>query len=189
MVLDQLASARVQVVRVPEEYNFTTLKKKVELIGAALNAGNEAAQLTQSLDAEWSKTSAQIRGMKTSPKVLFILSHGAAPSIAGSATAAHAMIELAGGVNCALQNGAFTGYKAMTAESVVSAAPDVIVTTKEGLDNSGGIEALLARPGLALTPAGRARRVVALDSAYLLGFGPRLPQATLELASKIRAAL
>jgi iron complex transport system substrate-binding protein len=42
------------------------------------------------------------------------------------------------------------------------------------------------QPGLALTSAAKARRVVEMEALYLLGFGPRLPQAVLELAKKIR---
>jgi iron complex transport system substrate-binding protein len=46
----------------------------------------------------------------------------------------------------------------------------------------------LRLPGLALTPAGRARRVVALDAMFMLGFGPRLPQAVLALHGALRGA-
>jgi iron complex transport system substrate-binding protein len=48
------------------------------------------------------------------------------------------------------------------------------------------VDKLLAAPGLALTPAGKARKVVAMDALYLLGFGPRLPQAMRELAERMR---
>ena len=50
------------------------------------------------------------------------------------------------------------------------------------LTKSDCIEGLLKAPGLAHTPAGRARRVVALDALFMLGFGPRLPQAVASLA-------
>ena len=50
------------------------------------------------------------------------------------------------------------------------------------------MDALLARPGLALTPAGKARRVYGPDALAMLGFGPRLPQAVRELAQALGTA-
>ena len=51
-----------------------------------------------------------------------------------------------------------------------------------GLSSVGGRDGVLAQPGLALTPAGQNKRVVAMDDLLLLGFGPRTGQAILELA-------
>jgi iron complex transport system substrate-binding protein len=62
----------------------------------------------------------------------------------------------------------------------------VLLVTTEGLDAVGGDQALWRNPGLQLTPAARNRRLVAFDSLYLLGFGPRLPQAARELALRLR---
>jgi iron complex transport system substrate-binding protein len=103
-------------------------------------------------------------------------------NVSGSGTSSESMIELAGGVNAVT---GFTNYKPLTAEGVVAAAPDVILLTSRGLESAGGVDALLKQPGLALTPAGKARRVVAMDDLYLLGFGPRLGQAVKELCGKL----
>jgi iron complex transport system substrate-binding protein len=43
------------------------------------------------------------------------------------------------------------------------------------------MEKFWQRPGLDLTPAYKRRALVALDALYLIGFGPRLPQAVAEL--------
>ena len=66
-------------------------------------------------------------------------------------------------------------------EALVRAAPEVMVTTTQGIEASGGLEKFWSRPGLELTPAYRQRSLVALDALYLIGFGPRLPQAVAEL--------
>jgi iron complex transport system substrate-binding protein len=58
----------------------------------------------------------------------------------------------------------------------------VLLVTDQGLQAAGGIDGLLRAPGLAATPAGRARRVLSLDALWLLGFGPRLPSAIRTLA-------
>lgn len=119
------------------------------------------------------------------PSVLFLLSiGGGAPLAAGRGTSAAEIITLAGGRN-AVQ--AFEGFKPLSAEAAIAAAPDVLLVTDRSLAALGGRESLLARPELALTPAGRARRVVAMDGLLLLGFGPRTPDAALRLASALHS--
>lgn len=117
------------------------------------------------------------------PRAMFILSHSASPQVAGRNTAAHAMLDYAGLVNAFTdeQASAFSGYRPMTAEALVSAAPEVIVTTTQGIEAAGGLDKFWSRPGLDLTPAYQRRALVALDALYLIGFGPRLPQAVAEL--------
>ena len=102
-------------------------------------------------------------------------------SVAGTSTAANAMIEAAGCRNAVTE---YRGYKALTAEGAVAAAPGIILLTARGLESIGGIDKLLAFPGLAETPAGRARRVVTMDDLKLLGFGPRTGEAITELATQ-----
>ena len=116
--------------------------------------------------------------------MLFVYARG--PStllVGGGGTAADAMIRLAGGTNAA---SGFDGYKPLTAEAAVAAAPQVILVTTSGLESVGGTDGLLDLPGLALTPAGKARRVVAMDDLYLLGFGPRVAGAMAALADQLR---
>lgn len=69
----------------------------------------------------------------------------------------------------------------MTAEAVIAAQPDVYVLFTKGLESVGGVDGLLKLPGLALTPAGKNKRVVAMAGQYLSGFGPRSGRAALDL--------
>ena len=101
---------------------------------------------------------------------------------AGAATAADAMITLAGGHNAV---SGYENYRPLTAEAAVAAAPDVILTLDRGLASVGGVEKLLEQPGLSLTPAGKAKRVLAFDDLYLLGFGPRTGAALADLAKAL----
>jgi iron complex transport system substrate-binding protein len=112
--------------------------------------------------------------------VLFIYARGGGTlMVGGTGTPAAAMIRLAAGENAV---SAFDGFKPLTAEAVTTAAPDVILVPSRGLATLGGVDGLVAQPGIALTPAGKARRVVAMDDLLLLGFGPRLGSAVRELA-------
>ncbi|HEX3809562.1 MAG TPA: hypothetical protein VHW02_07645 [Rhizomicrobium sp.] len=50
----------------------------------------------------------------------------------------------------------------------------------------GGVDALRARPEIAMTPAARDGRIVPMDTMLLLGFGPRTPQAIDALSAAAR---
>ena len=98
--------------------------------------------------------------------------------VAGQDTAADTMIGLAGGINAVR---GYSGYKSLTSEAAVAAAPDLILLMDSGLESIGGAQGLWQLPGLALTPAGQQGRVLSMDGLFLLGFGPRLGQAALAL--------
>ena len=92
------------------------------------------------------------------------------------------MIKMAGGINAVNE---FSEYKPLTPEAMVAAAPDVILLPARGLQTIGGIDAVLALPGIAETPAGKNRKIVSIDDMLLLGFTPRLGLGIKELCEKI----
>ena len=182
-VFAQLETAGVKVLRLAVRHTPEALRDNIRRIAEALQQPEAGLRVLADLDVRWARTRARIGAMRTHPRVLFLLAHGGGPPmVAGSDTAADAMITLAGGVNAAR---AMAGYKPLTAEAAIAAAPEVLLITDQGLEESGGLARLASHPGLALTPAGRARRVVAMDALYLLGFGPRLPEAVAELSERI----
>jgi iron complex transport system substrate-binding protein len=182
-VLQQVRAAGVTLAQADIAHTPENVMAKIALTAALLDRASEGKRLEASFAQHWAATRARVGRYTTTPRVLFILDQsGAGSMVAGSGTAADAMIGYSGGVN-ALGN--MKGYKPLTAEAVIAAAPDVLLITTEGLKAIGGVGKLLERPGLGLTPAGRNRKVVAMDGLYLLGFGPRLPQAVGELAGRL----
>ncbi|MFG5410491.1 ABC transporter substrate-binding protein [Piscinibacter sakaiensis] len=155
-VLSQLAAARLPMERLDLDHRIEGLLAAARRVGRLTGHADAGERLATRLEAE-------VR-------------------IAGRDTAADAMIGLAGGRNAL---GDATGYKPLSPEAAIAAAPEVILCTEQGLQAAGGIDGLLQAPGLAATPAGRARRVVAMDALLLLGFGPRLPQAVATLADRL----
>jgi iron complex transport system substrate-binding protein len=61
----------------------------------------------------------------------------------------------------------------VTAEALAAAAPDVLLVTEDGLASVGGLDALVALPTIAGTPAAEHRSVLAYDAQLMLGNGPR----------------
>jgi iron complex transport system substrate-binding protein len=182
--LAQIRQAGVTVDLFPAEHTAAQVLDNVGRIAKILSMPKEGAAFQAKMRQELDQMRDFVSGLSgRKPKVLFLLAHGGTPQVSGAGTAAHAMIELAGGENAF---SSFTGYRPLTSEGAVNAAPDVILISEQGLAGQGGVEGLLKRPGLALTPAGQAKRIVKMDALQLMGFGPRLPQTVIELAKLLR---
>lgn len=81
------------------------------------------------------------------------------------------MIRLAG-CSPALYNG--KGAREMSAEAVALANPDIIIATDFGYDRMGSMDKFIAGvPGVALTNAGKNKRIVRFEEHDLIYFGPR----------------
>lgn len=187
-VLQQLRAARVAVETVDVPHSVAGVGALLRRVGALCGRAEAGAALAArtEAEAEAARQSAAARAAGRPPRVLFVMAHSPAQlRVAGADTAADAMITLAGAHNVLAGAGGFSGYKPLTPEAAIAAAPDVILATDQGLHAAGGADGLLRLPGLAATPAGRARRVVALDALLLLGFGPRTPQAIRQLAEAL----
>ena len=101
--------------------------------------------------------------------------------VAGRNSGADLIIWLAGGVNAM---DSIEGYKAVSDEAVIAAAPDVILMMDRGAQTSDA-QSLFKQPSFAATPAARNARLIVMDGQYLLGFGPRTPEAASELMAAI----
>ncbi|GAB2826591.1 helical backbone metal receptor [Comamonas piscis] len=177
VVLQQIAQAGVTVALVQSDHSWDEVLRKIRLVGQATGKQAQAEQLAQRLQTQWDETQARVRASVAAgraPRALFVLAHSGTPQVAGQATAADALLRL-GGASNVMQG--FNGYRPLTAEAMAQAAPQVIVTTTQGLEAVGGAEKFWARPELALTPAFKNKSMVALEASQLLGYGPRLPQA------------
>jgi len=183
-VLEQIRSAGVKVVQLQEGFTPEHVATNIRLIGKQLQAANTEKVATQ-YEVAWQEVAGKVATLKNNPRVLFVLDHtGKNPQAAGDETAANAIIKLVHADNVMARQ--FKGYKPLTAESMVAAAPEVIITTYEGVQASGGLEVFLDKPGLRMTPAGKAKRVISMDSLLLLGFTPRLPNLVADLSKAVR---
>lgn len=183
--LAQLRGAGVPVFVVEGGPGVDTARQRIRRIAAVLDKAPQGDALVRTLDAELSRVAVPTGAR---PKVLFLYARGpGAPQVAGRDTAADAMISLAGGENP--MHAQWAGYRPLTAEGLVSAAPDVLLVTDRGLGAMGGPTAITALPGVAQTPCASPARLVAMDDLLLLGFGPRTGTAVATLAARLRAAV
>jgi iron complex transport system substrate-binding protein len=187
-VLRQISAAGVPVTVLPANDKFEGVLDRVTRIGTLIERPAQASQLVEKMKADWQKVREPIIARKTpAPRVLFVLSHS--PSqimVGGKGSSAEAMMHYVGAQN-AVQG--FNGFKPLTPESVIAAQPDIVLFTDQGLEVVGGIDGALKLPGLAQTPGGQKRRIASLEAMFMLGFGPRLPQAVAALDNALLKAM
>ncbi|MFW6261624.1 MAG: heme/hemin ABC transporter substrate-binding protein [Spirochaetota bacterium] len=181
-VVEQIEDADVPVVVVPEDDSVTGVKRRVRFIARVVDAEERAQEISDQIDADVRRARALVENVPVEERasVLFVYARGAGTvMVSGTDTSAHAMIELAGGVN-AMQG--FSGYRPLTPEAALAAEPDYLLFFESGLESLGGMEGLASVPGIAQTRAYQAGRVLSFNDVYLLGFGPRVGSAMLDLA-------
>lgn len=174
-----LEAAGVQVVFVEPAKDLAGALARLATLGRVLGREARATELANQL-REGTMRAKAITKAKAAPRVLFIYARGnGSLMVAGRKTGANAMVTLAGGTPAV---DGYEGYRPLTSEALVAAAPDILLLTSHGHRSLGGDEGLLGVPGVSLTPAGKKRRIVVLDDNLLLGFGPRTGLAAVKLA-------
>jgi iron complex transport system substrate-binding protein len=175
--IEQLRSAGVPVVIVPEYKGITAGARKLRVVGRALGVPKRGERLARQVENQVAIAKRELAGAATRPRVAFLYVRGTqVQMIGGKESGADAMIEAAGGLDVGSELG-IQGLKPLTAESLVAARPDVLLLLSAGLESVGGVDGLMRLPGVAQTPAGKARRVVAYDDLLLLGLTPRTGKA------------
>lgn len=181
--VEVLKKASVPFLEVPESFDRDGILVKVRAVGGALGVADKAEALAASVAADLDAAEKATASIETRKRVMFLLSaQGGKLLASGSGTAADGVIRLAGAIN-AVEG--YEGYKPITDEAVITAAPDVILMMDRGGDEPDPTADILANPAIASTPAGRAKRLVRMDAAYLLGFGPRTAAAVRDLVAQL----
>ena len=178
-----LKASGVAMVSIPTPPEAEAIAGKIRAVGAAVGTPDAAEKLATDVDAGLSALKQKIAAISEPKKrVLFALSlSNGRVMAAGANTSADAIIRLAGGVNAA---GDVTGYKPLSDEAVIAAAPDVVLV----MDNPQlhlTAEQAFALPALQTSPAAKTGAFIAMDGLYLLGLGPRTPAAALDLAARL----
>ncbi|ASJ76885.1 heme/hemin ABC transporter substrate-binding protein [Granulosicoccus antarcticus] len=183
-VLQQLQDSGLRMESFPRDYSLEGVYARIEGVGNLLGKMDAANKLITTMKSDAAKLQASIAG-RQSPGVAFLLGTDVGSSMAaGNDTSAHAMITLSGARNAL---GDYQGYKPVNAEALIEAAPEFLIVVNHGDDNDTAdiVNATLALPGVALTPAGENLRIIVMDALQFLGFGPRTVEAMELLAHKL----
>ena len=158
--------SHIPMVNISASYSLTAIVSKEMAIASALGvpkAGKLLASQVQSLHYP-----------ATGIKVVFLYLRGTAAIylIGGAGSGADSLLQATGFTDVGAANLKLP-FNALTSEELIKLQPDVILLMTKGLVSVGGINGLVAIPGIAQTPAGRNRAVVTVDDSLLLSFGPR----------------
>lgn len=178
--IDLLEQAGAKVLRLPDTHGVDGARERLRELGKTLAAEDKAEAIIATIDADLKRLESRKAALAGTPgpRVLIIYLRPGVTMLMGEDSAAAAMLQLTG---APLALAGVQGYKEMNAEAVVAAKPDVILCYREGLESVGGAEKLWEKPGLAQTPAGATKRLIAMDDLLLAGFGPRTGEAAHEL--------
>ena len=178
-VFAQLQAAGVRIVRTPGEYSLDGVLAKIASVASALGVEAAGEQLQLQVREQTQAALARLPDASAGPvpAALFLLGAGNRGLMAaGDGTQAAAMLALAGARNTV----AYEGYKPLSPEGALQAAPDVVILAHTGNEPAGVIES-----SLAMTPAAHQNRIFAVDVSLTLGFGPRLGEALNLLIDRI----
>jgi len=188
--IEQIRSAGVPVVVVDYATSVDEIDDHIRAIAEVLGVPEAGEQLVAETQARMDAVGERIPEQDAPLVVAFLYLRGSAGVylIGGPDSGPDSMIEAAGAVNAGTEIGLENPFTSLTSEALVAAQPDVILLTTTGLESVGGVDGLLEIPGIAQTPAGKARRVITIEDGLLFGFGSRTPDALAELVEKLYEA-
>ena len=187
--IDQIRAAGIPVVILPTEVTLEGVMRTFTAVGQILDLPSEAEQLKTQVGAEIDDALALAATATTEPTAAYLYVRGPETQLLfGSALPTHYLIEAAGGIDAAGEAGVVFAED-LSAEKLVAAAPEVLITPEEGFEIIGGLEPFLALPGVADTPAGQTQTILTYDEALLLGMGPRVGQALQQLVLDLHPEL
>ncbi|WP_439575096.1 heme/hemin ABC transporter substrate-binding protein [Phreatobacter sp.] len=173
-----VAEAGVRVARISEDTSPNGVTTRIRTIGRLVSKVEAAEALAGRVEQDFAVLERERPAVEGRKRVLFVLSlQNGRAMVGGRGSSADAIIGYAGAVNAADR---VEGYKPLTDEGIIEAAPDVVLMMERG-NHAVAAEQVFGQAAFAATPAARARALVTMDGLYLLGFGPRTPAAARDL--------
>ncbi len=180
--IESIRRAGIKIVETPESWSLDDLPIKVRAVGQAVGAPGQADLLIQKLNL-----SLRTSKLSNAPRVAFLYLRGtsAVYLIGGEGSGADSLLTAIGAIDVGAQN-LERPFNTLTAESLATLNPDVILVMSKGLESVGGIDGLLKLPGVAQTNAGKNSAIIDVDDSLLLSFGPRTPSLVEALAKALK---
>lgn len=186
--IDQIRDAGVTVVVMEPQRSLESIEADIKTVAATVGLPEEGEALAQRSLTELEEARAAIT--KIAPEdplrmaFLYARGDGGVFFILGQESGTDDLIHGLGGLDVAAERGIGAPAPA-NAEALASLDPEVYVMMSGGLESTGDLAGLLARPGVAQTTAGQNQRVVALPDGDSLAFGPQTGELLLRAAQAL----
>jgi iron complex transport system substrate-binding protein len=190
-VLPQITKAGLNIKAFGGANTIDSAKLLLTELGKFFGVETKADSLIKVLDAGVAKAADTLKalGIKDSLKVMIIhfgLRNNNYFVMSGRNGVGDKMLRLAG-CTPATYNG--KGAREMSPEAVALANPDIIIATDFGFDRMGSMDKFITTvPGVALTNAGKNKRIVRFEEHDLIYFGPRTGDNVIKLISLLHTS-
>ena len=187
-VLPQIIKAGLKVHAFGGANSVDSAKLLLKELGKYFDEEQKADSLVKIMDdgVEKAKQALQALHVTDSLKVMIIhfgLRNNNYFVMSGRNGAGDRMIRMAG---CKPATYDGKGSREMSAEAVALANPDIIIATDYGYDKMGSLDKFIASvPGVALTNAGKNKKVIRFEEHDLVYFGPRTGDNVIKLINLI----
>jgi iron complex transport system substrate-binding protein len=184
--LTALENAGIKMVLISQAWTLVDIDKKISEVAAAIGTVETGRDFTKALAAVGN----QVTSISTGTRIAFLYLRGASSIylIGGKGSGADSLISAIGATDVGAQTLA-NPFNPMTSEALARLNPDVFIVMSKGLESVGGVDGLLALPGISQSVAGKNRAIVSVDDSLLLSFGPRTPSLITQLAQSVEKVL
>ena len=187
-----LRDSGIPVVFIPlvYEHGVGGVQAQIQAVADALGVHELGQRLASRTMREINQVVARVAGMSPReyadrPRAVFLYVRGKSVYYwFGEGSGADSLIQSLSMVDVAAEVG-FKGMSPTNAEALIKAAPDIIITMTLGIASTGGIDEVLALPGIAETPAGKNRRVIDMSDYEVMSFGPRTAEVLAALGTAV----
>ncbi|MEE3850663.1 ABC transporter substrate-binding protein [Gordonia sp. LSe1-13] len=184
--VDQIADSGIPVVAFPGTRNLEMNDALMRSVAESLGVPEEGERLVERTDRQVADARELVPSPSGEPVMAFVYIRGRnLILLAGPGSGADDLIESLGGRDAGAEADLTGAFTAVSAEAMIAADPNVILVMTQGADTVGGLDGVLALPGIAETDAGRHGRVVQMDETKILAFGPDVGEVLGSLARAI----
>jgi len=183
-VLPQITKAGLNSKVFGGANTIDSAKLLLKELGKFFGEETKADSIVKKMDNDIAAAADSLKALKLTdtPKVM-IIHFGRASNVyfvmSGRNGVGDKMIALAGGKTAIYDA---KGARQISAEAVATANPDIIIATDFGYDQMGSMDKFIdGVPGVALTNAGKNKRIVRFEEHDLVYFGPRSGENILKL--------
>lgn len=171
--LDQLRAAQITVAEFTDARSVGGTPALIRDVAKALGAPAAGEKLVVRTQGQIDRAEAALPDPTGDPTIAFLYIRGdRLILLAGPGSGADDLIDSLGGRDAGTRAGLTAAFTTVSTESLMRAAPDVILVMTQGAESVGGLDGVAALPAVAGTPAGRAKRIIAMDETHILAFGP-----------------
>ncbi len=152
--MDQLRAAGIPVVLVGDDQTLPAIGEHVTAVAEALGVPAAGKKLRPDRGRDQAgRSAATAEAQPLRVAFLYLRGHRGVYLIGGERAGSDALIEAIGATDAGTEAG-LSGFRPLTSEGMINAAPDVILVLTKGLESVGGVAGLVKLPGVAQTRPG-----------------------------------